>query len=375
MKYICSCSTLSGSGCVTPSKSHTLRAILLTSMVNGRSTIANYLDSPDAHAMINACRMIGANIEIVDEKQLVIEGVNGLLQCPSDVINAGNSGQVLRFMSAMLALQSKYAVITGDESIRYNRPMQPLIEGINQLGAFCVSTKGDGYAPIVIRGQLEPGVVQLDGQDSQPVSALLLAAAFVDGTTEIKVESPGEKPWIDLTLAWLKRLGVRYENHDYRRYFVYGNVTYSGFNYSVPSDFSSVLFPVAAALVTKSEITLNNIDMQDVQGDKKALAVLQKMGANIIYDADTQQLTVKKTERLIAQEIDVNDFIDAVTTFAVIGCFAEGKTIIKGAQAARGKECDRIAMIVNELRKMGADITEFTDGIEIKTSKLIGTSV
>lgn len=374
MKYRISKSSLAGEINASPSKSHSLRSILFATMGHGVSTVSHYLHSPDIEDMITACRMIGAKIEVTPE-QLTITGTGGKITTPDDVIDSGNSGQVLRFITALAALNSDYTVITGDHSIRHKRPMQPLIDGLNGLGAFCVSTRNDGYAPIVIRGPIKPGTTKLLGHDSQPVSAILIAAAFLPGETEVYVEAPGEMPWIDLTLSYLHRIGVAYENHDYKYYKIMGGANYSGLDFAVPGDFSSILFPVAAALITKSEITLQHVDMSDVQGDKKVIEVFKSMGANIDYDAKKHILTVRKTEQLTGTTIDVNDFIDAVPILAVVGCAATGETRLINGAIAREKECDRLAAITAELRKMGAQIEESPDSLIIKQAKLHGAEV
>ena len=150
-------------------KSHTMRALLFASMASGQSIIRNALSSPDVEAMINACRQLGAQITCYTD-YIEIQGVAGKPKIPDDVINAGNSGQVLRFVACIAALTASYTVITGDHSVRFNRPIRPLIDGLTELGAECYSTKMDDHAPIIIKGPLKPGVTTLDGADSQPVS-------------------------------------------------------------------------------------------------------------------------------------------------------------------------------------------------------------
>lgn len=375
MRYICEQSALFGRAQITPSKSHSMRAILLASMANGTSVIDNYLCSPDIFAMIKACSNLGADIRLVGERQLVVHGISGCIRANGNIIDAGNSGQILRFLTAMSALSDRYTVVTGDYSIRHNRPMLSLISGLRQLGAFCISTKNNSFAPIIVRGPVAPGEITIDGQDSQPVSALLMAAAFMPGTTTITVTNSGEKPWVDLTLSWLERLGVSYVRKKYEQYIINGCSLYQPFNFSIPSDLSSAIFPVVAALITKSEITIDNIDMSDEQGDKKAIFALQDMGANIVYEESNQKLRVKRSTFLRGQKINVNDFIDAVPILAVMGCFASGVTVLTGASAARGKECDRLRMMTSELLKMGAKIEEVDDGLKICNSKLHGAKV
>ncbi|ALA24642.1 3-phosphoshikimate 1-carboxyvinyltransferase [Piscirickettsia salmonis] len=351
---------------IPSSKSHTLRAILFAALADGKSCIESFLLSPDAYAMIAACRAFGAEISLTEaENRLDITGVSGQPKQPDNILDAGNSGQVLRFVGAILGLIPGYSVMTGDHSVRFNRPAQPLIEGLKQLGAECVAMKGDNHAPLIIRGPLQGNYARIDGQDSQPVSALLIASVFIAGETEIIVDQPGELPWVDLTLSWFDRLGLAYQREGYTRFVIPGVQKMTGFNYRVPGDFSSLAYPVAAALVTQSTVTIDNVDLADAQGDKKLLDVLVKMGANFEYDANGKSLQVLAVEKLQGVSFDINEFIDAVTIMAVVACYAEGQTIISGASIARQKESNRLAAITAELQKLGADIKETADGLSI----------
>lgn len=367
-------STLNGSMAIPSSKSHTLRAILFASLAKGKSIIHDYLPSPDTEAMIHACRLFGALIDLFPNR-IEIEGLDGKIDCSEDVINAGNSGIVLRFCSAVGALAKHPVVITGDHSIRHHRPMKPLLDGFSQLGVSALSMRGDNYAPVIIQGPIQPGKAQISGEDSQPVSALLIAAAFAKGEIELRVNNPGEKPWIALTLDWFDRLGIKCENREFVHYRLFGNARYQGFEYRVPGDFSSAAFPIAGALITHSEITLQNIDMMDSQGDKELIEVFQRMGAKIAIDGANKTIHIKKGGRLKGVKVDINNFIDALPILAVVSCFAEGETLIYNGGVARQKECNRIRSIATELKKMGADIKETQDGLCIRKSQLIGTQV
>ena len=304
-----------------------------------------------------------------------VKGVDGNYSYTEDVIDAGNSGIVLRFCSAVGALYSRPVVITGDHSIRHRRPMQPLLSGLSQLGVQVSSMRGDGFAPILIQGPMRPGKLRLEGQDSQPVSALLIAACFAEGPIQLEVKSPGELPWVALTLEWLERLGILYENRDFKAFQLFGNASYEGFAYTVPGDLSSAAFPLGAALVTRSELKIKNVDLADAQGDKELIFLLQKMGAKIELDRDAHTLVVKKGGKLSGAVVDINACIDALPLLAVVACFAEGTTQIKNAAVARDKECDRLRCITQELRKMGALIEETKEGLEIQGSPLRGASL
>lgn len=359
-------SSLRGTHKIPPSKSQTMRALIFASLSQGRSIIRNYLHSPDTDAMIHACRLLGAQIKVMPE---ILE-VEGGLRPAEDVIDAGNSGIVLRFIGGICALTSGYTVITGDDSVRHRRLVKPLLDGLTQLGAFAVSSRGDDHAPIIIKGPLKGGTALIEGEDSQPVSGLLMAAAFAPAKTELFVTNPGEKPFVELTLSWFDRLGIPYENDNYEKYVIPGFAEIDGFDYFVPADWSSAAYPIAAALITNSELTIEGVDFNDAQGDKELVTLLQEMGAKFLMEGHS--LTVLPGSRLKGCKIDVGRFIDAITLLPVIGCFAEGTTEIVGGKIARFKECDRIHAIVSELKKMGAKIEEREDGMMIEQSSLQG---
>jgi len=373
-QYLVKKSTLHGELIVPSSKSQTLRAILFAALAEGKSYIHNYLNSPDTDAMINAFRLFGAKIHVFPS-YLEIDGIHGNITQCEDVIQAGNSGIVLRFCSAIGALSPYPVVITGDHSIRHQRPMQPLIEGLSQLAVSIKTMRGDNFAPLIIEGPIQTGKITLSGEDSQHVSALLIASAFAKGPIEINVHNPGEKPWIAMTLEWFDRLGISYQNNAFEWYRVEGNSRYQGFDYVVPGDFSSAAFPIAAALITQSELLLKNLDMHDSQGDKKLIEIFQNMGAEIIVNDKNKTLHVKKGSVLTGITIDINECIDAVTILAVVGCFAAGETRIQNATIAKQKECDRLKSITNELKKMSAHIEETSDGLFIKQSELHGAQL
>lgn len=372
--YLVKKGKLKGNIVIPPSKSHTLRAILFGTLGRGRSLVHNPLASPDAEAMIQACRLLGATVDILDNS-LIIQGTKGKINQAEDVIHAGNSGLVLRFCSAVGALASHPVVITGDHSVRHSRPMLPLLSALSQLGVSALSMRGDGYAPVIIQGPIRPGKAIFSGEDSQPVSALLIASAFAEGPIELHVQNPGEKPWISLTLDWLNRLGIPYENSDFQHYRLNGRTSYEGFEYCVPGDFSSAAFPLAAALITRSELTLHNLDFEDSQGDKELLSIFKKMGANLEVDKQRKTVVVKKGPSLSGIKIDINNIIDSLTILAVVACFAEGETWIHNGAIAKHKECNRIQGIAAELRKMGGSITECDDGLRIRPSSLKGAAV
>ncbi len=332
-----------------------MRALVLALMANGKSRIHNYLKSPDTNSMIEALRKLGAKVA-VSETTLEIQGTRAWKDAR---INAGNSGQVYRFIGALAALSNTVTQITGDQSICTNRPIQPLIDALKEGGAHVE------FPPLQIQGPLKPGTFHIQGEDSQPVSALIMATAFLSGPSHIYVSNPGEKPWIELTLHWLKKFKIDVVNENFEHFIVPGKASIQGFETTIPGDWSTAAYPIAASLITGKEIFLQNLDSNDVQGDKQIVDALKQMGANI------ENLRVKKSS-LRGIKIDVNNFIDALPILAVLGCYATGKTELVNGKIARFKESDRIHAIATELKKMGANIEETEDGLIIFQSSLKG---
>lgn len=359
---------------IPPSKSHTMRALLFGSLGEGKTRIHHSLLSSDSKSMIQALRLFGIKIN-VQKEMIEIEGCNGQLGPCEDVIDAGNSGLVFRLLGSLAALNPTYTVLTGDHSIRHRRPITPLLNALKELQAEAVSCRRDGKAPVFVRGPIVPGHATVTGEDSQPVSGLLIAASFLDGQTHLTVENPGETPWIDMTLSWIERLGGKIAHEGYAQYTVEGPLRYPGFEISIPGDWSSAAFPLGAALVTGSKLTCENLDPDDCQGDKQILSLLEKMGVKFDVDRENRSVTMQQNASYRGSVIDVNRCIDAIPILAVLACFAQGTTRIHNGAIARAKESDRLACIAKELSKMGAHIEELEDGLEIHPTALHGATL
>jgi 3-phosphoshikimate 1-carboxyvinyltransferase len=226
-----------------------------------------------------------------------------------------------------------------------------------------------------IRGPIRSGTVTLDGTDSQPVSAMLIASTLLEGETEINVTNPGERPWVDLTLDWLSRSGVDYSRQGYHQFKIKGGHTYRPFDYVVPNDFGSLGFLIAGAIITQSEVRVEGFDLKGYQADRQILDIFQAMGAKLDINVRKGTVTTTSHVHLKGIAVDVNDVIDALPILAVVGCFAESTTHLYNATIARKKESDRIFSITKGLKDLGANIEEKEDGLLIYPSKLIGNSV
>jgi len=362
-----------GSVRIPPNKSHSFRALIMAGLAEGTSRIIAPAVSNDWMRGVEAFEMFGAQITPKAGNVWEITGTGGHLQTPDDVIDCGNSGIILRFFTALAARCPGYTVLTGDHSLRHIRLCQALIDALNQLGAWAASSKGDGHAPVVVRGMLSGGSAQIDGMDSQPVSALLIASSLAEQATTLTVRRPGEKPWVAMTLDWLARCGVEVENDGFERYRVPGCSRWEALELQIPLDWSAALYPIVAALITPdSEVTVSGMDLDDCQGDKAVLGILREMGARLEV---TEKGIVARSSQLTGREIDCNDFIDQLPLLALVGACAEGQTVLTNAEVCRHKECDRISETVSALKAMGADVEERPDGLVVGKSRLHGAKL
>ncbi|MDY7011205.1 MAG: 3-phosphoshikimate 1-carboxyvinyltransferase [Planctomycetota bacterium] len=365
---------LSGTVHVPPNKSHSFRALIMASLAEGKSRIISPAVSADWLRGTEAMEMFGAEIEPSHGDSWEIIGTAGRLNTPDEVINCGNSGIIFRFFTAISACCDGYTVLTGDDSIRHIRPCGPLIEALNSLDAWAVSTKSDGHAPVVVRGPIKGGSAEIDGSDSQPVSALLIAASLAESPTELIVRNPGEKPWVEVTLHWLKRCGVEIASENFERYRIPAKNRWEGFDAVIPGDWSAAMYPIAAGLICpESEVRIAGVDPNDVQGDKAVLNILREMGADIKIEDDGA--VVARSSVLQGRQIDCNDFIDQFMLLAVIAACCEGETVLTGAEICRHKECDRITEMHRALTEMGADVEERPDGLVVRGGKLRGAKL
>jgi len=361
-------SSLKGSLRIPSSKSQTLRAILFASFADGASVLTRPLMSSDTEKMIEACVRFGAKIQIEGER-LMIEGNGGVFPGREIVCDVGNSGIALRFLAGMAALGSSPVTLTGDASL-CRRPMTVLGEALKDLGAE-VSYRGvEGFAPLTVRGPFRKSAVKLPGHDSQPVSALLIASSLLGRDMTIEVVECGERPWIDMTLHWLKARGVQVAQKG-GTFHVFGK-GWSSFDYTVPGDWSTAAFPIGAALVTGSKLCLEGLADDPCQGDRKIISILESMGAKF---QKAEVLKVLPSRQLHGIALDVNDCIDTLPILAVLGCYAKGTTKLYNAAVAKTKECDRIACLAEELGKMEAHIRSFDDGLLVEGGQLRGAVV
>jgi 3-phosphoshikimate 1-carboxyvinyltransferase len=370
MKLISEKSRLKGEILIPTSKSHTIRAVIIAGLAHGKSIIHHPLESGDALAAVRAAGLFGARIDL--GQSWTVEGVSGFPQVPENIIDVANSGTTMNLCMGTASLAEGTTVLSGDRQI-VRRPVQPLIGALNDLGAEVYSTRNNGLPPVVVKGRLRGGKTRLRGIISQYVSSLLLHCPLIEQDTEVEVYDVHEKPYVQITMKWLDRQGIRYEASEELTHFkLFGGQSYHGQEVTIPGDFSSATFFLMAGVLCDADITLLGLDMDDVQGDKKVVAYLQEMGADIRFENGGFRV---RQGSLRGIEIDMCDTPDALPAMAAVGCFARGKTVLRNVANARLKETDRIAVMAKELGRLGARVEELPDGLIIHESKLKGCPV
>jgi len=362
-------SRLRGSVAIPGSKSHTIRAVAIASLAEGTSRIEAPLDSLDTQAAVDCYRALGAQVRTDDSQVWHVNGTGGQVSCPQDVIDVGNSGTTLRVAvssAALLPADGGSAVFTGDEQIR-RRPLEPLLASLRQLGASAVSTRNNGCAPAV-RG----GNTSIEAVTSQYLSSLLVNCPLASEPTEIVVTKLNEQPYVQITLDWLDRQGIRYRNEHFQRFAIEPGQRYQGFTYRIPADFSSATFFLCGAAITDADVEILGLDFSDAQGDKAVVDYLRQMGAMIEV---TPTCVRVRGGSLRGAQLDLNATPDALPAMAVVGAVAEGTTRLTNVPQARVKETDRIAAMAGELAKLGVSCTELSDGLVVEHSPIRGGSV
>ena len=373
MKWKIRPSRLSGRIAIPPSKSHTIRALLVATLAEGRSTIRRPLLHGDGASAIGAAVSLGAGVER-HGTDLVIHGIGKDRDKGQALLDMGNSGTSTNLFASIAALGSRPRRFDGDNSLR-SRPFRPLLRALEKLGASCTFERRGRDLPFTIKGPLHGGATTVSGVSSQFVSSLLFACPLLGEDTVVTVENLHERPYVELTLWWLKKQGIEIScSQDLAQFNIRGGQTYHAFDIAIPSDFSSATFAAcAAAMGPGASLTLTGLDFTDPQGDKAVFEVLQRMGAGVA--AEASGVTVTGPRALLGQTIDLNSMPDALPALSVAACAAEGTTHFVNVAQARIKETDRIAVMREELTKMGAAVTESSDGLSVARSSLKGAHV
>lgn len=370
--------TISGNVTVPGSKSHTIRAVLLGAMAEGTSVIYNPLTSLDCKTAMHVAQSFGAEVSISDECWTV-KGCAGALKVPENYVDCENSGSTAYFAASMAALTDGYTFLTGDKQIR-RRPIVPVLKGIEQLGGTAYTSRpGVDACPAIIGGKMKGGTVRYNHSLSQFVSSVMMVAPLLEQDTEIFNDDPLEQPYLQISIDWMRRYGVELEaqSESYDYFKIAGNQTYTATQSTIPSDWSSVAFPLVAAIIAGTEVEIHGVDFNDSQGDKAVVDHLIAMGADIVKDVENHRIIVKGGAKLHGDlTIDLSKTPDALPAMCIAAAYTQGTITYTGLAHVRMKETDRIAVMESELTKVGVKVESGPDYMVVHGGgKIVGAKV
>jgi 3-phosphoshikimate 1-carboxyvinyltransferase len=372
---------------VPGSKSITNRALMLTALYWWGSScrLRGVLRSEDTELMVGALRTLGYAIEPSWHASPPYIDVGPLDELPSwpplpaDLF-LGNSGTCMRFLAALVSIGEGRFRLDGVPRMR-ERPIQDLLDALHQAGARAWSENGNGCPPIVIeanRGWTADRIRVRADVSSQFLSALLMVAPLACREQQLHIDIDGQtvsQPYIDMTYSlmtswnlpiWREAAGFRVEHagaHGWAPALSW---------YPIEPDASAASYFFGAAAITGGRITVLELSSKSLQGDVRLVDVLAGMGCRV--EQNTSRITVEG-EYLSGIDVDMNDISDTVMTLAAVACFAEGPTTIRNVAHIRHKETDRLAALATELRRVGAEVDEFADGLTITPRPLHGAEI
>ena len=362
---------LSGSLSIPGDKSISHRAVMFGSLAEGTTRISHFLEGADCLSTISCFRKMGINIENTKGEILVHgKGLHGL-SAPAETLDVGNSGTTTRLISGILAGQDFVSELTGDASIQ-KRPMKRIMTPLSQMGADIISLGGNGCAPLKISGKKLHAIhYNSPVASAQVKSCVLLAGMYSDGITCV-TEPVLSRNHTEIMLNYF---GADVTSEGTTA-FIKPDPSLYGREILVPGDISSAAYFIAAGLlVPNSEILLKNVGINPTRDG--ILRVCKAMGADITLLNETTEgeptadLLIRSSalHGTTVEGAIIPTLIDELPMIAVMAAFAEGTTVIRDAQELRVKESDRIQVMTENLRKMGADIQATEDGMIIHGGK------
>ena len=338
------------------SKSASHRVMIAAALAGGVSELSNISSSKDIEATAAAMTAFGANV-YCDDGVYTVMGIKD--PAKKAVVDCGESGSTLRFIIPVAAALGCECEFHGSGKL----PERPITPYIRELGKHGVTiTREEGVMPFSMSGKLTGGEYELEGNiSSQFITGLLFALPLCEENSTIRLTSRLEsKPYVDMTLDALKLFGVEVEEscdeNNFPIYTIKGGQKYQSAKCAVEGDYSQAAFFFAANALG-SEVEIDNLNENSVQGDKKILEIIEKMGYN------------KINGRLSAFIADVSDIPDLVPILTVLGCFTDGTSRIVGAERLKIKECDRLAAISEAMNNIGGKVKVCGDSLEIEPAE------
>ncbi len=344
---------------VPGSKSLTNRALLLAAVAGpGRSRLVNPLFADDTAVMADAVRALGATVELAGRSDWVVSGLNGSPRGRAEVW-CGMAGTAARFLLPMLAAGHGRFLLDAHPQLR-RRPLGPLLDAVIAQGAVIAG----GALPLTLfAGGLSGGAVDVDSSiSSQFLSGLLMAAPLASSPTRLRFDTLVSRSYLPLTLEVMRAFGVRPSIE--RQAVNVPLARYRPAEFAVEPDASTASYFLASAALTGTTVRLPGLDLEHTaQGDIEIVRCLQRMGATATGD---DPLTLRGPERLRGIEVNMGDSSDVFMTLACVAPFAEGPTTIEGIAHARAKESDRVAATAENLERLGIEVQQGADFVQIK---------
>ena len=367
-------SKINGVLSVPQSKSYTHRAIILASISEGTSFINNPLISEDTQSTVKICELLGSQIKN-HESSLEITG-SSVLKSPSQILDVNNSGTTLRLITGIASLiPNGNVTITGDDSIQ-KRPMGPLLDSLNELGAKCMSINSNNCAPINVKsGGILGGSTEILGNiSSQFISSLLICSTKFTKDVTINVKNTlVSAPYVDITLKLLDLFGYKFKNNQYNLFTIPSQQISSGTSIDIPGDFSSAAILIGLAILNNGTLKLTNLNFSLPQADKKIISIVKLMGANIDVDEAGGSITVSNNDLLSGGDFNLSDAPDLFPIVSMLALKSKTSVKITGVGHTRFKESNRVFSILNELKKFGCEVTELDDGVIITPTNSLST--
>lgn len=354
-------SILKGSIKAPSSKSYTIRGLICSALAEGNSEIINPLDADDCRAAREVISDLGAKVEIIGGKWIIkgspIKEAYKALFCR-------DSAATMRIVTALCAGTEGVFTLTSGASLA-KRPMSPLLNVLNSMGADCHRTEGGS---VIVKGhKLKGSELEMPGNiSSQYVTALLMLAPLTEEGIYVKLK--GEvvsKPYLDMTLKTLSSFGIDTEHSPAFNWFKVKPQKYLPAKYEVEGDWSSASYPLALGAIY-GEAEIEGLSLKSLQADRIMLKFLENMGAEVTVKENSVKV---KSAALKAINVNLTNCIDLLPTMAVLAASAKGESVLSGISKARIKESNRVTAMKQGLEQMGIEVKEEEDSITIKGGK------
>lgn len=351
------------------SKSITNRALMLAALADGNTIIRNPIVSDDSEFFIKALQKLGFNVNTEIDNRIFVEGLLGKIPSNHADLYIGNAGTAARFLSGLVCLGNGKFWLDGNDRMR-ERPIGDLVESLRSLGGKVIATenKGNICPPIEIQADgLKGGRTLISGKiSSQFLSALLMIGPYTDLGLEIQVfDELNSRPYVEMTSKIMEKFGIYPQNNRDLNYKVEKGHYISPGEFLVEPDATAASYFLALPAFTGGSVSITGLHKNSIQGDIRFIEILKTIGLRIEESEDGITSSFDQTDRLRGVSADLSDMPDTAQTLAVMAPFAIEPVEIRGIASARVKESDRIGATCTELRKLGVQVDEFSDGMKI----------